>query len=51
VLGTVTNIPKALSWFWNNIIKVGWRKLVDFVGFIFNGHDILETKSERATDG
>ncbi|KAF7502179.1 hypothetical protein GJ744_006768 [Endocarpon pusillum] len=43
VLDTVEKICEAATWVWEKI-KVGWQKLVDFIGFIFNWGDILTTK-------
>jgi phage-related protein len=35
VLDCIEKICEAASWVWEKV-KVGWNKLVDFVGFIFN---------------
>jgi hypothetical protein len=44
VLDCVEKICEAASWVWEKV-KVGWNKLVDFVGFIFNWDDIKQTKN------
>ncbi|KAG9758073.1 hypothetical protein KCU73_g4084, partial [Aureobasidium melanogenum] len=43
VLDCVEKICEAATWVWEKV-KVGWEKLVDFIGFIFNWDDILATK-------
>ncbi|RBR22926.1 uncharacterized protein FIESC28_04224 [Fusarium coffeatum] len=43
VLDCVEKICEAATWIWEKV-KVGWEKLVDFIGFIFSWDDILTTK-------
>ncbi|KAH0372867.1 hypothetical protein KCU65_g919, partial [Aureobasidium melanogenum] len=43
VLDCVEKVCEAATWVWEKV-KVGWEKLVDFVGFIFDWDDILATK-------
>ncbi|KAL8689416.1 MAG: hypothetical protein Q9224_004644 [Gallowayella concinna] len=44
VVDTITNVSKALSWMWNKL-KAGWKKMVDFFGFLFSWKDIIECKN------
>ncbi|KAL9106679.1 MAG: hypothetical protein Q9227_008331 [Pyrenula ochraceoflavens] len=44
VLDCAEKICEAATWVWDKI-KVGWQKLKDFVGFLFNWSDIKETKN------
>ncbi|KAK1774877.1 hypothetical protein QBC45DRAFT_489404 [Copromyces sp. CBS 386.78] len=43
VLDTAEKICEAATWIWEKL-QLGWEKLVDFVGFVFNWDDILATK-------
>ncbi|KAL1876851.1 hypothetical protein VTK73DRAFT_9153 [Phialemonium thermophilum] len=43
VLDCVEKICEAATWIWEKV-KVGWNKLVEFVGFLFDWDDILTTK-------
>ncbi|KAF5655281.1 hypothetical protein F25303_689 [Fusarium sp. NRRL 25303] len=44
VLDCVEKICEVATWIWEKV-KVGWQKLVDFIGFMFNWRDILATKN------
>ncbi|TXC08244.1 hypothetical protein FocTR4_00004234 [Fusarium oxysporum f. sp. cubense] len=44
VLDCVEKICEVATWIWEKV-KVGWQKLVDFIGFMFNWGDILATKN------
>ncbi|KAL8799637.1 MAG: hypothetical protein Q9182_005739 [Xanthomendoza sp. 2 TL-2023] len=44
VIDTITNISKALSWMWDKL-KAGWKKMVEFFGFLFSWKDIIECKN------
>ncbi|KAF7557530.1 hypothetical protein G7Z17_g514 [Cylindrodendrum hubeiense] len=43
VLDCIEKVTEAASWVWEKL-KLGWNKLVEFVGFFFSWQDILETK-------
>ena len=43
ILDTVDAVGKAFSWVFAKL-KVAFQKLIDFLGFLFNWDDILDTK-------
>ncbi|KAL2002673.1 hypothetical protein VTN02DRAFT_6208 [Thermoascus thermophilus] len=45
VLDCVEKIGEALTWIWNKL-KVAWETLIEFLGFIFNWGDIVQTKDQ-----
>ncbi|KAK2758180.1 hypothetical protein FQN54_004024 [Arachnomyces sp. PD_36] len=48
VLDCAEKVGEALTWVWNKI-KVGFEKLIEFIGYLFNWDDILQTKNQVST--
>ncbi|KAL2414163.1 hypothetical protein ABEF95_004464 [Exophiala dermatitidis] len=45
VLDTIEKIGEAAQWVWNKI-KLGWQKLLDFLGHLFGWDDIKNTSND-----
>jgi hypothetical protein len=44
LLDTWQSIKKAMTWVWEKVLKAPFKKLIQWLGFIFNWKDILITR-------